>query len=90
MCLRRGSPLVANTLGAAGRVVVVLVLLLGMQLGLLHPVMVFVIGPLCLIFVGAEVLAAAIYASSRNRLVIAIVDAAWLAFVLAAIMPIRV
>ncbi|MEE8476076.1 MAG: alpha/beta fold hydrolase [Myxococcota bacterium] len=88
--LRRGSPLTANALAAAGRVVVVLVLLLGMQLGLLHRVMVFVLGPLCLIFVGAEVLAAAIYVSSRNRLVIAIVDAAWLAFVLAAIMPIRV
>lgn len=88
--LRRGSPLVANALGIAGRVVVVLVLLLGMQLGLYHRVLVFVLGPLCLIFVGTEILAAAIYATSRNRLTIAVIDAAWLAFVLAAIMPIRV
>ena len=90
LALTPGSPRAANALGVAGRVVVVLVLLLGIQLGVLHRALVFVLGPLCLIFVGAEVLAAAIYAISRNRLAIAVIDAAWLAFVLAAIMPIRV
>ena len=40
----------------------------------------------CLLF---EALASALYAASRNLLAIALLDAAWLAFVTAAIMPVR-
>jgi hypothetical protein len=36
------------------------------------------------------VLAAALYATSRNVLAVALVDAAWLALVTAAIMPVRI
>ena len=37
-----------------------------------------------------ELLAASLYASSRNLLAIAIIDAACLALILAAVMPIRI
>ena len=61
-----------------------------MRLGLLSGVLLLMLGPLLLILLLVELLAAGIYARSRNLLVIAAIDAASLALVLAAIMPIRV
>jgi dienelactone hydrolase len=87
--LRRGPPLTATAFAAAGRVLVVLVLVLGIRIGVLGGVLAFVLGPLVLVFVLVEIVAATVYATSRNLLTIALVDASWLAFVLAASMPIR-
>jgi len=70
-------------------VLVVLVLVLGIRLGLLDGVMAFILGPLVLVFVLVEIVAAGVYATSGNLLTIALVDATWLALVLATSMPIR-
>ncbi len=89
LSLRRGPPVTATAFAAAGRVLVVLVLVLGIRVGVLSGVLAFVLGPLVLVFVLVEIVAAAVYATSRNLLTIALVDASWLALVLAASMPIR-
>jgi dienelactone hydrolase len=89
VALRRGPTPTASAFAAAGRALVVLVLVLGIAVGVLPHVMVFVVGPLALVFALVEVAGAAIYATSRNLLAIALVDATWLALVLAASMPIR-
>ena len=61
-----------------------------MRLGLLSGVVMFMLPALAAIAVFMEVFAASVYAASRNLVAIAVVDAAWLALVVAAIMPIRV
>jgi dienelactone hydrolase len=89
MLLRRGPPLEATLYAVAGRVVVVLALVAGTALGVLPPVVQLMIPALVLVFVMAEVLAASLYAVMRNLLTIAVIDAAWLALIIAAIMPVR-
>ena len=44
---------------------------------------------LALVAILVEVMASTLYATSRNLLVISILDAAWLALVMASIMPLR-
>jgi len=87
--LRRGPPLAAALSALAGRAVVVAVLLAGVATGVLPFVLVLMLGPLCGVFLGMELLAAGVYAGSRNLLAIALLDAGWLAMVAAAIMPVR-
>jgi dienelactone hydrolase len=89
LSLRRGPLLTACAFAVAGRVLVVLVLVLGIRLGLLGGVLAFILGPLVLVFVLVEIVAAAVYATSGNLLTIALVDATWLALALATSMPIR-
>jgi dienelactone hydrolase len=90
LLLRRGPPLTAALYALAGRVLVVLALLVDVWTGLLSGVLVLLLGPLVLVFALAELLAASIYATSRNLVAIAAIDAAFLALILAAIMPIRI
>lgn len=90
LLLRRGPPLSAALHALAGRAVLLAVLLLGIRSGLLASVLAFIVGPLFAILLLVELLAASLYWVSYNRLVIAWVDAASLALVLAAIMPIRI
>jgi len=90
-CLvRRGPPLGAFVFGLAGRALVVLLLGAGVATGVLSFVMVLMLPLLCLAFVLIELLAAFVYAGSRNLLAIALLDAGWLAAVAAAVMPVRV
>jgi hypothetical protein len=90
LLLRRGPPLTAALYALAGRVLVVLALLVDVWAGLLSGVLVLLLGPLVLVFALVELLAASIYATSRNLVAIAVIDAAFLALILAAIMPIRI
>ena len=87
--LRRGPPRRAALLSALGRVLVLAVLLLGVSTGLLSRVVVLMLPALALVFVLFELLAGAIYAGSRNVALIALIDAAWLALIVAAFMPMR-
>jgi dienelactone hydrolase len=87
--VRRGAPGRAAVLGVAGRVFVLVVLVVGVQVGLLAPVVSLMLPALALSFVLLELLAASIHAASRNLAVIALADAAWLALVVSAAMPIR-
>jgi len=64
-------------------------LLLGVASGVLSFVVVLMLPSLVLVFALFELLADGIYAASRNVAVIAVIDAAWLALVIATIMPVR-
>lgn len=90
LLLRRGPAGGATLTVIAGRLLVLLVLVLGIRVGVLAPVMGFFLPALVLMALVFEVLAGFLYARSRNILSIALVDAGWLALVVAAIMPIRV
>jgi hypothetical protein len=90
LLLRRGSALGAALAALAGRALVMLSVALGVWLGLLEPVALFVLPPFVLVSLFLEALAAPLYALSRNVLAIALVDAGWLALVLAATLPIRI
>jgi dienelactone hydrolase len=88
--LRRGG-LVASTLASlAGRVAVVAVLAFAVRVGVLSGVVMLMLPVLVLLFALFEVLAASVYAASRNSLVPALVESAWLAWILAAVLPISV
>jgi len=89
LLLRRGPPLAAALTSLAGRAVVVLVLVAGVATGVLPFVLVLMLPPLCGVFALVEIVAAGIYAGSRNPLAVALLDAGWLAAVAAAIMPVR-
>lgn len=87
--LRRGPPARASLVSALGRVLVLGALALGVATGLLSFVVILILPALALVFVLIELLASSIYATSRNLTVIALIDAPWLAFIVAASMPIR-
>ncbi len=88
--LRRGRPLSAALHAAGGRVLVLLVMVGGVMAGVLPSVVMLMLPALAIVFVLIEVLAASIYAVSRNLLAIAALDAAWIALIVAAIMPVRI
>ena len=88
--LRRGRPLSAAGYALAGRGLVVLVLVAGVAAGVLSPVVMLMLPALAIVFVLVEITASSFYLASRNLLAIGLVDAAWLALIVAAIMPIRV
>jgi hypothetical protein len=69
--------------------VVVLLALLAGAFVFGHRVLVLMLPSLAGVGLLFEVFAAALYATSRNVLAIALVDAAWLALVAAAVMPVR-
>lgn len=87
--LRRGPPLRAALRGAGGRVLVVGVLIAGVRVALLSPVVLLMLPALALTFALLELLAAGVYASSRNVALVALLDAGWLGLVIAATMPVR-
>jgi dienelactone hydrolase len=87
--LRRGGTAGATVAALGARVLVLLVLIVGVRLELLGPAVRFMVAPLAGVSVMIEVLAAAIHASSRNLVAIAVMDAGWLALLVAALMPIR-
>jgi dienelactone hydrolase len=88
--LRRGGVARASACAVAGRVLLVGSLMLGVATGLLPPVVTLMLPSLAIVFVLFELLSGAIYAASRNLAVIAAIDAAWLALVIATTMPIRI
>jgi dienelactone hydrolase len=90
LLLRRGPTASATLFAVAGRVLVLLVLVAGIRAGILAEVLLFMLPALASVSLLFEVFASSVYAASRNLLAIAVVDAAWLAIVAAAIMPIRV
>ncbi len=89
LTLRRGGTAGAALAGLGSRVLILLVLLVGVRLGVLGPVVLLLVPPLAGVSLLIEILAASLYAASRNLLAIALVDAAWLALVVAALMPTR-
>lgn len=89
LLLRRGATRGATLSVLCGRLLIFLVLGLGIAAGVLAPVMAFILPALLVMALAFEALAFFFYDGSRNILAIALVDAGWLALVLAAVMPIR-
>lgn len=90
LLLRRGPPASATAMAVAGRVLVLLALAVGASTGILGGVVMLMLPALVLIFALFEILAASLYAASRNLAAIALVDAALISMVVATAMPIRI
>jgi dienelactone hydrolase len=88
--LRRGRPLSAALYSVAGRVLLLLVLMAGAAAGVLAPVVMLMLPAVAVVYVLVEIMASSFYLASRNLLAIGLIDAAWLALIVAAIMPVRV
>ncbi len=88
--MRRGGTATAALWSALGRVLVLAVLVVAVQAGVLSGVVMLMLPVLALLFVLFEVLSSAVYASSRNHLVPALIESAWLGWVFAAVLPISV
>lgn len=89
LLLRRGAVVGATLFCVAGRLVVLGIVSVGVAAEVLPFVLVFILPTLALVWLLVEPLATAIYATSRNLLVIALIDAAWLASMTATAMPVR-
>lgn len=90
LLVRRGSVPLAAALGLGARALFVGALLLGVHLSVLPRVVGLMLPLLVALAIGLEIVATAVYATSRNWLVIALLESVWLGGVMAALMPIRV
>jgi alpha-beta hydrolase superfamily lysophospholipase len=88
-CVRRGSALGSLGVGLAGRVISLAAIVLGVALGVVPSVVILLLVPIAIVFVLGEATAVAMYAAGGNRLASALVQAAFLAWMTAAAMPIR-
>jgi len=87
--LRRGSPAAAAGLGAAGKLLVLALLVAGVFAGVVPFVVILLMVPLLVVFLLSEIVATALYASSGNLLASALLQAAVLGWLIAAMMPLR-
>jgi hypothetical protein len=86
--IRRGRGWQSVAIGAIGRVVLLLILVLGLAVGVLPFVISLVIPLLVLQYVLLELFAAGCYATSRNTTVIAIVDAVIIGWMATTLTPV--
>jgi len=89
LMLRRGGVLLAAALGLCARLLLVGALVLGVATSVLPGVIGLMVPLFVALAVAVEIVATAVYASSRNLLVVAVIESAWLAWIIAATMPIR-
>ena len=87
--LHRGTGVAAFAAGVLGRLLAVLALALGTLLGILPPVVNLMIAPLALVLLLAEVAAFTSHRRSRDLAAAAVMQALWLGWALAALMPMR-
>jgi hypothetical protein len=90
MLVRRGEVVISTVVGLLGRTVTIGVLLAGIMLHVIPFVVVLMIPSLAIAFVMFEIFAASAYSASGNLLAIAVVEAAWLAWIIAAVMPVTI
>jgi len=89
LLLRRGSPMRAASCCVLGRVLVLAVIAIAVRLGALETVVSLMLGVIGLAMFSLEIFAAGVYARSRNRWVIASVEALWIAWVSALTLPLH-
>ena len=87
LLVRRGSVITSTISATIGRILVLLFMLLGIGRGELPGVPVLFLAAVPLVFVLMEIFAASAYSVSRNLALIAMVEAAWLSWMIAAITP---
>src|ERR1700683_4612970 len=88
LLLRRGAMVTSTVLSSLGRVAILLLMAIGVLLRMMPFVVMLVLPSLAILFVMIEIFAASIYSVSRNLVLIAIVEAAWFAWIIAATSPI--
>lgn len=86
--LRRGGVLGSAIASGIGRLLVIGVLVLAVSVGVLSGVVLLMLPVLVMLLVLFEIVASAIYARSRNYVVPAILESAWLAWIFAAVLPV--
>ena len=86
--LRRGELVVSTIRAAIGRLLIIVLLVIGISLQVLPGVLMLILPNLVLIYVTVEILAASVYSSSRNLMLIALVESMWFASTIAATTPI--
>ena len=86
--LRRGDLVVSTIRATIGRALVIVMLVMGIFLQVLPGVLMLILPNLVLIYVTVEILAASAYSSSRNLMLIALVESMWFAWTIAATTPI--
>ncbi len=86
--VRRGGVVISTVLGTLGRAVIVLLLFGGVIVGIFPTVLFLIVPFLVLSFVALEIFAASAYSSSRNLVLIAMVESMLFASTLAATNPI--
>jgi len=86
--VRRGGVLVSTLFGSLGRVIIVVLLFAGVMIGIFPRVLFLIVPIIALQFVALEILAASAYSTSRNLFLIALIESAWFAWLLAAANPI--
>ncbi|MCZ6464067.1 MAG: alpha/beta fold hydrolase [Proteobacteria bacterium] len=90
LLLRRGSTLESVLLCLGGRAIVVVATLIGIAMGVIPSVVSLMLPFLSFVFVQIEILCGSIYATSRSLIPCVIVEAGWLAWIFAAVLPVRI
>jgi dienelactone hydrolase len=86
--LRRGDLVVSTIRATIGRALIIVMLVVGIFLQVLPGVLMLILPNLILIYVTVEILAASAYSSSRNLMLIALVESMWFAWTITATAPI--
>ena len=86
--VRRGRSWISPIFGITGRAIIILVLILGLSARIIPSVVGLLLPAFVIYMIEAEIVSASIYASSGNIILAGLIEAAWLAWLVAAIMPI--
>ncbi|HTR60151.1 MAG TPA: hypothetical protein VMH37_00540, partial [Candidatus Binataceae bacterium] len=86
--LRRGGLVVSTIRAVIGRALILAMLVVGIVLQVLPGVLMLILPQLVLIYVAVEIYAASAYSSSRNLLLIVLVESIWFSWSIAAVAPI--
>ena len=78
----------STVLGSLGRAIIVGLIFVGVTVRIFPGVLFLIVPIIAIQFVALEVLAASAYSTSRNLLLIALMETAWFAWILAATNPI--
>ena len=86
--IRRGGIVISTLRGLAGRILILVLMAAGVMVGVLPFVLLLILPSLVLLFAMIEIFAASAYSTSRNLGLIALVESAWFAWIIAATNPI--
>ncbi len=86
--IRRGGLAISTTRAVVARALILLLMAVGTMLQVLPSVLMLLLPSLALLFVMIEVFSASAYSTSRNLVLITLVEAAWFSWIIAAVSPI--
>jgi dienelactone hydrolase len=88
LLVRRGSLVTSTVVASIGRLLILILMAVGAILGILPGVVMLVLPIIAMTFVTFEIFAASAFSTSRNLLLVALVESAWFALNLASTSPI--